>query len=137
MGHGRERRSAAATAPTSLGAYPSETSSAILVAFARAWSAKSCRAMLKPAEIMVPPPATSASMPALISVALVEISTRSVADEAKETTPKRAASMPRGYWLTCGWAWVKRLDFWLWLWLGLWLRLGLRLRLLPYLRDRR
>eukprot|EP00964_Phaeocystis_antarctica_P052762 scaffold30918_cov90-Phaeocystis_antarctica.AAC.1 len=56
--------------------------------------------MRKPLEIEVPPLAVISSIPALISVALYEKLTRRVAAWLKDTTPKRAASSPRVYWLT-------------------------------------
>eukprot|EP00964_Phaeocystis_antarctica_P124906 scaffold88541_cov50-Phaeocystis_antarctica.AAC.2 len=79
---------------------PSVRSITILVAPGRPESAKSCPVRLKPSEIEVLPSALMASMPALISAALYDHGTRVVASSAKDTTEKRAACMPRSYWLT-------------------------------------
>ena len=72
----------------------------ILVAPKRPPSVKSCRAASKPSEIEVLPSADIWSIPALISAALYDHGTRVVASAAKDTTEKRAASMPRAYWFT-------------------------------------
>ena len=83
---------------------PSERSSTILVTPKRPPSAKSCRAASKPSEIEVGPSAVIWSIPALISAALYDHGTRVVAFAAKDTTEKRAAYVPRKYWLTSWWA---------------------------------
>merc|ERR1712086_432429 len=75
-------------------------SSTILVDPTRPSSAKSCPAPSKPLEIEVLAAADIWSIPALIAVALYDHGTRVVAVSAKDTTEKRAASMPREYWFT-------------------------------------